>query len=487
MQASVDATSIWDRNLRPATIALITTIALSAFEGLAVAAAIPEITADLGRVSLTSWLLTAYFISSTVATLAAGPIVDQRGIRWTFEASLLLFIAASVACALAPSMPILIAARVVQGFGGGALISVALAAVGLLYPEKLRARQYAAQSAVWGSMSVLGPAAAALFVSTIGWSGVFWINLPFGAWAWFLGRRSLPVGDATTRKTRRRTDLAGLALATAFIFGLIAALSTISPRTAILGSVTLAVGIVWWVHAGRTAQPLLERRHVAANPYRLIGMTIGCGLAAAVSLNLYLPIVIRGSLGRSESAAAFSLLFFSVAWTVGAQITSRLIDRFPGPSVAIGGFCILFLGTLSGALLGTNPSYWGLAVTAAIRGLGIGCASIPYLTELQKHAVGSDFGRINAAHQFYRFVGMIVSIALVGAIMFFVVDQRTGDVEGLRDLLAGENRETDGPLAVALASGYRWAQVAMSAIAIAAIGLAVRTRGWLRASAQIAG
>ncbi len=476
-------TSIWTQPLRPVTVAMIMTIALSAFEGLAVAAAIPEITAELGQVSLTSWVLTAYFISSTVATLAAGPIVDQQGVRRTFEISLLVFVGASVACALSPTMPILIAARVVQGLGGGALISVALASVGLIYPEELRARQYAAQSAVWGSMSVIGPAAAAVFVSTIGWAGVFWINVPFGAWAWYLGRRSLPAPTdsqhAESKRAGNSVDVVGLVLATVFIFGLIAALSTLSSRTAILGAVTLAVGAAWWVQAGRTDEPVLQRAHVAADPYRLIGLTIAFGMAAAVALNLYLPIVVRGSLGRSEAAAAFSLLFFSLAWTVGAQITSRLLDYHSGPTVAIGGFVVLLIGTGWGALLGTDPSYTELAVTSALRGLGIGCASIPYLTELQKRAVGADFGRINAAHQFFRFVGLIVSIAVVGAIVFFVVDADTGNVEGLRDLLAGETDQVDSGLGTSLASGYRWAQVAMTGLATIALALAVATRRWV--------
>lgn len=468
--------SIWANPLRPITLALLVTIALSAFEGLAVAAAIPDITADLGRVSLTSWLLTAYFISSTVATLAAGPVVDQRGVRWTYDVALIIFVAASVACAVAPSMPFLIGARVAQGLGGGALISVALASVGLIYPDELRARQYAAQSAVWGSMSVAGPAAAAVFIATIGWAGVFWINLPLGAWAFYLGHRSLP----TTRGTgeRRRIDAIGLILATAFVSLIVATLSSISLRSIGFGAVTLAIGTIWWVHAGRSNDPVVQRRHVADNPYRLIGATIGFGLAAAVALNLYLPIVVRGSLGMSETAAAFSLLFFSLAWTVGAQITSRLLDHFDGLTIGIAGLMVLLIGALAGAALGTDPSFVGLAATASLRGLGIGCASIPYLTELQRHAAGNDFGRINAAHQFFRFLGFIVSIALVGSIVFFVVERDVGDVEVLRDLLAGEEVSVGPQLRVALASGYRWAQAAMAVLAACAVAFAVMTRRW---------
>jgi MFS family permease len=478
--------SIWSVPLRPVTVALITTIALSAFEGLAVAAAIPDITAELGQVSLTPWVLTGYFISSTVATLAVGPVVDQAGVRRTFELSLLVFVGASVGCAVAPSMPALVAARVVQGLGGGALISVALAAVGLIYPEQLRARQYAAQSAVWGSMSVIGPAAAAVFIATTGWSGVFWVNLPVGAWAWYLARRSLPSTNPgrSATPTRRSVDIGGLVLATAFISLLIAALSTVSIRTAFLGAATAAVGAIWWVHAGRTTEPLLQRPHVAANPFRLIGLTIASGMAAAVALNLYLPIVVRGSLGRSEAAAAFSLVFFSVAWTIAAQVTSRLLDHFAGPSVAIGGFVVLLVGTGWGALLGTDPRYWELAATSALRGLGIGSASIPYLTELQRRAEGRDFGRINAAHQFFRFLGLIVSIAVVGAIVFFVVGRDTGDVDGLQALLAGETTGNDSELSVALASGYRWAQASMAVVAAVGLGLAVTTRNWLRSHRQ---
>ena len=479
--------SIWAGPLRPATVALVTTIALVAFEGLAVAAAIPQITAELGRVTLTSWVLTSFFISSTVATLAAGPVIDQRGVRWTYDVALAVFVAASVGCALAPTMELLIAGRVVQGLGGGALVSSAIAAVGIIYPERLRARQYAAQSTVWGTMSVLGPAAAALFITTIGWPGVFWINLPLGACALALGHRSLPStaspGTASPGPSGGRAaggvDGPGLVLATAFIFGLIVSLSDLSARSLVWGAATAVAGVVWWVQAGRAPAPLVQRSHVAADPYRLIGLTIGFAMAAAVALNLFLPIVVRGSLGRSETAAAFSLLFFSLSWTVGAQVTSRLLDHLPGPTVAIGGLVVLLVGAAGGALTGTEPSFAALAIAASVRGLGIGCVSIPYLTELQRRAAGADFGRINAAHQFFRFVGLIVSIALVGGVMLAVVDRRTGDVEALRDLLAGGDLAIDGPLRGALADGYRWAQVVMAALAGVALGLGVLTRTWL--------
>ncbi|NNE72219.1 MAG: MFS transporter [Acidimicrobiales bacterium] len=478
--------SVFAPGYRPVSFALLLTIGLAAFEGLAVAAVLPEITADLGGVRLSPWVLTAYLLSSTIATLAAGPIIDQRGVRVVYVGSLVVFVAASIGCALAPTMAWLVGLRVVQGLGGGALVATALATVGLAFPDALRAKQYAAQSVVWGVMSVLGPALAAFFVGNGGWQGVFWINIPLGALAYFLAAKRLPA--KLDSAVEAPTDWLGLFLATLFVSTFVGALSTVSVWTAVLGGVALAIGAGWWRHAGSISHPLMVRAHIARDPYRSMGLASSLALLAGIGPHVYLPLVVRGSLDRSVRVAAFSLLFFSLAWTVGAQAASRAFARFEASRIALAGFVVLFLGCFGGLWLGLTPTYQELALVGVVRGLGIGLLSVPYLTIIQNRAPQAEIGRVNSAHQFFRFGGVMLSVSLIGAVILFVVEREVGMVEPVRDLLAGDDDVALGPdLRLAIASGYRWAHGLVTVAAFAGGLFAWRVHRWLAAHPLVPG
>ena len=126
--------SILSRELLPASIAIYTTIAIVAFEGLAVTAALPDLTAELGDVELLPWVITGFLLASGVATAIAGSFIDSLGTSTVFRWATIGFAAASLAAAASDSMPLLVATRVLQGATGGALISVGVGAVALVYP-----------------------------------------------------------------------------------------------------------------------------------------------------------------------------------------------------------------------------------------------------------------------------------------------------------------------------------------------------------------
>ena len=145
---------IWSVGYLPVTLANLTIVAIAAFDGLALVAALPSIADDLGGVALLPWVITAYLATSAVAGITAGSIIDAVGVRRTFRAAGMWFLLASAAAAAAPNMESLVAARALQGIGGGLVISVALTAVGLAYPQRLRARAFAANSMVWGRLQM---------------------------------------------------------------------------------------------------------------------------------------------------------------------------------------------------------------------------------------------------------------------------------------------------------------------------------------------
>ena len=208
---------IWSPNYLPVTLANLTIVAIAAFDGLALVAALPSIADDLGGVALLPWVITAYLAASAVAGIMAGPIIDAVGVRRTFRAAGVWFLVTSAAAAAAPNMELLVAARALQGIGGGLVISVALTAVGLAYPQRLRARAFAANSMVWGTLGFGGPVITAGLLAVAGWRMIFVVQLPITALALAAGWRTFP----STRDKPQRIVMDGRGIA--LIVGLVAA------------------------------------------------------------------------------------------------------------------------------------------------------------------------------------------------------------------------------------------------------------------------
>jgi len=193
--------SILSRQFLPAAIAIFTSVAIVAFESLAVTAALPELTAELGQVRLLPWVITAFLLASGVTTAVTGSFIDSLGTAKVFRWATIGFALSSLAAAAADSMPFLVAARVLQGASGGAIISVGVAAVALVYPGHLMGRAFAANSNVWGILGFASPALAAVLLEFGSWRWIFLIMPPICAVALAAGQiRSLAPSDVLTTR-----------------------------------------------------------------------------------------------------------------------------------------------------------------------------------------------------------------------------------------------------------------------------------------------
>ncbi|MDH3293987.1 MAG: MFS transporter, partial [Acidimicrobiia bacterium] len=215
---------------RPAAIAIFTTVALAAFEGMAVAAALPQVAADLGGVALLPWVITSFLLASSVTTVVSGPFIDGIGVARIFRVAVIVFSVTGTAAAFAPSMPVMIALRVAQGAAGGLLISSGLAAVALVYPQQLVGRAYAGNSTVWGVMSVASPGLTAAMLTYLNWRWIFLINLPLGVLALIAGHKNLP-GPADDSPVV--ADYTGAALVAGLTTALLFALDALGPLTVV--------------------------------------------------------------------------------------------------------------------------------------------------------------------------------------------------------------------------------------------------------------
>ena len=330
--------SILSRELLPASVAIFTTVAIVAFEGLAVTAALPDLTAELGQVHLLPWVITAFLLASGVTTAIAGSFIDSVGTSTVFRWATFAFAASSLAAAAASSMPMLVATRVFQGAAGGAIISVGVGAVALVYPSHLVGRAFAANSNVWGILGFAGPAIAAVLLQVGSWRWIFLLMVPISAVALIAGWRTLP---GPVEPTPLRVDWVAVGLLVVTFGTLLAAVSNLSTFSVIFAAVALLSGTVLWRRMARGRSSLLDQRFVGEYPYRQLALVVSLTLVAMIGLSSYLPVYVRGARGGSAAAAAWSVLWLTIGWTAAANISGRITDRVSEREVlrvaAIGG------------------------------------------------------------------------------------------------------------------------------------------------------
>ena len=465
---------IWSGSYLPITIANMTVIALVAYGGLSLVAALSSIVEDLGNVGMLPWVFTGYFATSAIAVVVAGPVIDAIGVRRTFRVTGIWFLLASAAAAAAPSMPMLILARVFQGFGGGLVFAVSLAAIGLGYPHELRPRAFAAQSAVFGVMGFGGPALAGLLLAFGGWRIIFLFQLPLTALALASGWKTLP----TTRERPAliRTDWPGVGLLSLIIASSLVAVSQIGVRwwaASVAAIATATLVAIYWGHSGRVDAPVLARQHINRFPLRWVHLTAGLVTLIARGTENFLPLYLQTTRDRSVEFAAFALLFLVSGWTLGTQVYSRVLYNWRESHVILLG-CSLMIPSLvaAGAAIAFGWPLPLLFVATVFVGMSVGLVSTSGLTLLQASSDMSEMGRVSAAHQFVRQLAAMYGIAIASAILLFVVHLEVGDVDAVRDVIAGENIALGTDTKDAIRHGLAWVYVVATTLAVGCLLIA---------------
>lgn len=478
-----DIKSVLDPRLRPIILSTLTAISLAAFDGLGVTAAQNAIAGDLGHVALLSWVFAAFSLTLTIAAVAAGPLIDTFGLSVVYRFTLVSFFVASALCCFAPTMPLLIAARALQGLGGGLIVSVALSAIGITFPAHLRSRAFAANSTIWGVMSFAGPALAALLLKTpLGWRAVFAVNLPLTAFAAIVGWNRLPGPSTAESAPRARFDTRGLVLVAIFATAVLLGASELN-RWSILAIVVAAfAGTAAWRFAGRTTDPVLARRYLNQLPNAAINWAIFTVFAGGIAVETFVPLFVKGGLGHSDLAGAFSVTFMALGWTMASIVVSRLLDRVKEISAMMVGFFIALTPLVIGLIFyGPGTPLWLVAFNSFVQGAGIGATTNAGLTLLQKTTPTDEMGRANAAHQFVRNLGSTIGVAAAGGILFGFVRHRLGNLSAIQPLLKGsKNVAVSASARNAVALGYRWSHVLAVTLVLSGLLITLRLRAYLQ-------
>lgn len=465
---------IWSESHLAMTVANLLTVALAGFGSLALLSALSSIAADLGHVSLLPWVMTSFIATSAIALVIAGPVIDAIGLRRTFRVIGIWLILSTAAAAAAPSMLMLVLARAIQGIGGGLVLAVSVAAIGLGYPPHLRARVIVAQAAVFAVTGIGGPAVAGALLAFGGWRIIFIIQIPLAVIAVASGWTTLP--GTRDRPARIKSDWRGVGLISLLILSSLVAVAQIGVRWWAVGvalAATAALGAVYWTHARRVDAPVVAREHLTRFPLLPAHITGGLALLCALAVDNYLPFYVQTARGHSVEFAAISLVFLSAGWPLGSLIYSRRLKDWRDCDVILLG-CRLI--TPSIAVAGATVAFnWPLALlfgVSVLIGTALGLVTTAGLMLLQVSCERSEMGRVTSVQMFIRELAIMYGLALTGAIILFVVELEVGDVDAVRDVIAGNDLSLGPATRVAIRHGLAWVHVVTGVISIGGLMVA---------------
>ncbi len=404
----------------PILIALMLATGLVAIDATIVATAVPSIVEDIGGFASFPWLFSAYLLAQAVSVPVYAKLSDVVGRKPMILGGIGLFLLGSILCGLAWSMPALIAFRVLQGLGAGAVQPVAITIAGDIYTLAERAKVQGYLASVWAVSSVVGPTLGGIFASLGIWRGIFLINIPLCLLAGWMLLRTF---HEEVERTKHRIDYLG------------AGLLTVSLSLLILGA--LQGGQAWpWdsaisisVFAGGAllfiAFLLVERK--AAEPVlppwvvsrRLLATTamISFGVGAVMlGLTSYVPTFLEGSLKTSPLLAGLALAALTIGWPISASQAGRLYLRIGFRNTGIIGIVITVIGAAVLALTASSPSVILVAVACFIVGLGLGLVATPSLIAAQTSVEWNERGVVTGTNLFARSIGSSIGVAVFGAI-----------------------------------------------------------------------
>lgn len=457
---------------------------LAAIDSTIVATALPNIAATLGDVERISWVVVSYLMATTIAAAVYGRLGDALGRKRLLLVSLAVFIVASILCAAAPTLLALVAARVLQGIGGGGLMTLSQALVGEVVPGRERGKYQGYLASVFMISSTFGPVAGGWLTQHFGWASVFWVNVPLGLVAVVMAAR-LPARAGTGGL---RFDWLGLVFFAAFVVPLLLALEqaqriSVAALPGILLWTGVALASLWLLlrQERRSSYPLIPvnlLKNAAIWRADAMGACVGATIVASVT---FMPIYLQVVRGAEPSRVGLLMLPLTAGIAVGSLFTGKMISRtgrtaiFPSIGQASVAACLVFLA-IGAAWVPTSRLPWLFLVLSISLGTTMPVVQIT----VQTVAGPKNLGAASASVQFSRSIGAALGTALVGAVLFAVLavqDPATARlfadiVERGPAVLAGLSDGVRTGLALQIAGAFRAAFLTIAAFSVTAMLLA---------------
>ncbi|MFI5893926.1 DHA2 family efflux MFS transporter permease subunit [Actinoplanes sp. NPDC051513] len=378
------STKIDPRALRIAVAVLAGGVAVI-LDSTIVSVALHELAADLGAVVGTiQWVSTAYLLALGVVIPTVGWLQGRLGAKRLWMMALTLFLLGSVLCSLAWSAPSLIAFRVVQGLGGGAMIPLMTTMIMQATAEKDRGRMMSVVALPTAVGPILGPVIGGLILGVGDWRWLFLVNLPLCLTGLVLAARLIPADEPARRG---RLDVVGLALLSPALVALLWGLSNVSGDggfghadvlAPLIGGAALLVAFVLWALRGR-GTALVDLEVLRSRPTWAATALMFLSGASIYGAMLLLPLYWQELRGMDALGAGLLLIPQGVGSLLSRTAAVRLLERVSARWVSVLGFVLVGLATVPFALAGAHTATWALMVTLFVRGLGLGMVIIPLM------------------------------------------------------------------------------------------------------------
>lgn len=403
-----------------AILTIVLGLTMAVLDGAIANVALPTIASDLNASPAASiWIVNAYQIAIVIALLPLSFLGDMVGYRRIYKIGLVVFIFTSLACALSRSLEMLTFARVAQGLGGAALMSVNTALIRLIYPQRFLGRGMGINSFVVAVSSAAGPTIAAAILSLASWQWLFLINVPLGIVAFVLAMRFLPPNSARSKIIR--FDLPS-AIMNALTFGLlITALSGFAQGSPLSWCWRRSPLCWWWGSSSFAASsrcPSPCCRSTCCVSHSSLSLSALPSAPSARRCWRWSPaLFLQSMMGRSEVETGLLLTPWPLATMVMAPLAGYLIEKCHAGLLGAIGLLIMACGLFGLALLPSSPSDLDIIWRMALCGAGFGLFQSPnnhtIVASAPSHRSGGASGMLGTA----RLLGQSTGAALV-ALLF---------------------------------------------------------------------
>ncbi|PTV94760.1 EmrB/QacA subfamily drug resistance transporter [Rhodobacter aestuarii] len=426
------------RDLHVILVGLMLAMVLAALDQSIVNTALPAVASELGGMAHLSWVVTAFMLASTTATPIFGKLGDMFGRRNLLLGCITLFIAASALCGLAQSLEELIAFRLLQGIGGGGLMTLTQTTISDVVGPRERLRYQGLFTGAFAFSSVAGPLLGGGLTTALSWRWVFYVNIPVGAIALTLlviGLKLSPV-----EKRSHQIDWLGailLTLAAGALLLLFSLAGSVFPRISttsalLAGGGLIALALFIWQEK-RAAEPMVDLSLFKNGPFTIGTLTTGGMTFAMMCAMVFLPLYLQLVLGMTAAQSGLVMLPQITMMLVSSVLGGRLSAKIGKPKLFLVGGIILeaaglgLLAALAHEEAGVVPVLGALAVL----GTGMGSA-MPNATVIVQNAVPrATLGVATAAMSFLRSLGGALGVAVSGGVMTSLLAAKLAGLGGV--------------------------------------------------------